>query len=81
MIDSILDAFNWMALSVKHVKAESVITCFIKAGFRESDDIHTLDEANENIAVISTLNQQKNSQNVPEDYIYSDGHLSNHNSG
>jgi hypothetical protein len=52
---SVLDAVNWIMLSVKKIKAETVKKCFAKAGFGESDVACNLEAARKNIAAICNL--------------------------
>jgi hypothetical protein len=52
---SVLDAVNWIRLAMKKTKAETVKTCFAKAGFGESDVADNLEDVSENIAAISNL--------------------------
>jgi hypothetical protein len=49
------DAVNWIGLTVKKIKAETVKKCYAKAGFGGSDVAENLEEASENIAAISNL--------------------------
>jgi hypothetical protein len=44
---------NWIGLTVKKIKAETVKKCFAKAGFGESDGADNLGKASEDITVIS----------------------------
>jgi hypothetical protein len=74
----VLDAVNWIGLTVKKIKAETVRKCFAKAGFGESDVADNLEEASKNIAAISNLCQGKELSCDTKDFVQSYDHLAIH---
>jgi hypothetical protein len=69
---SILDAMNWIGLTVKKIKAETVRKCFAKAEFGESDVADNLEEASENIAALSNICRGKELSCDTKDFVRSD---------
>jgi hypothetical protein len=74
----VLDAVNWIRLTVKKIKAETVKKCFAKVGFGENDVADNLEEASENIAAISNLCRGKEPSCDTKDFVQSDDHLATH---
>jgi hypothetical protein len=75
---SVLDAVNWIGVTVKKIKAETVTKCFAKAGFGESDVADNLGEASGNIAAISNLCRGKELSCDTKDFVRSDALLATH---
>jgi hypothetical protein len=75
---SVLDAVNWIGLTVKKIKAETVRKCYVKAGIGESDVADNLEKASENIAAISNLCQGKELSCDTKNFVRSDEYLATH---
>jgi hypothetical protein len=56
---SVLGAVNWIGLAVKKIKAETVKTCFAKAGFGESDVEDNSEEVSETLLQKNFLEIQR----------------------
>jgi hypothetical protein len=74
----VLDAVNWIGLAVETIKAETVIKCYAKAGFGESDVAGNLEEVSENIAAMSNFCQGKELSCDTMDFVRSHDHLATH---